>query len=419
MYCEQVCELLSAFLDHEVPTDERALIDLHLAKCAACRQVLEALRRQHQDLRRAFAVERAAARDFAQRLKVRLSGDETARPRCSVLVVDDESYLLKILTRVLEPEFEVHTAASGDDAKLLLGRHRIDLILADQQMPRMTGVELLEWVRRHSPKTVRLLMTGYQELEGAVAAINRGEVYRYLFKPCGNDQILATLRDAARAFLMERSHGHLLEELRQLNLELERRVQQRTAELEEANRELEQKNKMLEQLALTDPLTGLPNRRAMDRLAEWEVRRRDRYPSSLALGLIDVDHFKDVNTRYLLPGGDKVLIDLARCLPASLRKVDFLGRIGGEEFLVIAPETTLEGAASLGERVRSAVENYLFSYKGEPIKITISLGFAVVETGVPASYEQIKEVAAAALAEAKLAGRNRTEIRRLLQPLAG
>src|SRR5262245_66263096 len=107
---------------------------------------------------------------------------------------------------------------------------------------------------------------------------------------------------------------------------------------------------MLEKLALTDPLTSLPNRRAMDRLAERELRRRDRYPSALALGLIDVDHFKDINARYLLPGGDKVLVDLAKVLQGSLRTIDSLGRIGGEEFLMIAPETGMEGGMTLGDR---------------------------------------------------------------------
>ncbi len=159
------------------------------------------------------------------------------------------------------------------------------------------------------------------------------------------------------------SHEQLLEELRQLNTELEERVAQRTKELEETNHELEQKNKMLEKLALTDPLTGLPNRRAMDRLAERELRRRDRYSGPLSLGLIDVDHFKEINARYLLPGGDKVLIDLGKALTSSLRTVDVLGRIGGEEFLVIAPETNMEGAIVLGERIRSTVEATVFAYK--------------------------------------------------------
>ena len=89
----------------------------------------------------------------------------------------------------------------------------VDVILSDQRMPRTSGVQLLEWACQHAPKTVRLLMTGFAELEDAVQAINRSQVYRYLFKPCGNDQMLTMLRDAARTFLMERSHAHLVAEL--------------------------------------------------------------------------------------------------------------------------------------------------------------------------------------------------------------
>jgi diguanylate cyclase (GGDEF)-like protein len=327
--------------------------------------------------------------------------------KCSLLVVDDEPYILATLAALLNTEFEVITADSGEAAQNHFTQRDIDLILTDQKMPKMGGVQLLEWVRRHHPKTMRLLMTGFAELEEAVEAINRGQVFRYLFKPWRADELLETLHSAAHTFLLERSHEQLLGQLRQLNLELEERVAQRTKELEETNHELEQKNKMLEKLALTDPLTGLPNRRAMDRLAERELRRRDRYASPLSLGLIDVDHFKEINARFLLPGGDKVLVDLAKALTSSLRTVDLLGRIGGEEFLVIAPETNMEGASVLGERIRSTVENSVFAYKEAIIPVRVSIGFAVADDGVEADYEQMKHTAAAALSEAKNTGRNK------------
>jgi diguanylate cyclase len=327
--------------------------------------------------------------------------------KCSLLVVDDEPYILATLAALLSSEFEVLTADSGEAAQKILEQREVDILLSDQRMPHMSGVQLLEWVRDHAPKTVRLMMTGFAELEEAVEAINRSQVFRYIFKPWRSEELLETLRSAGHTFLLERSHERLLEELRQLNLELERRVQERTKQLEEANHELEQKNKMLEKLALTNPLTGLPNRRAMDRLSERELRRRDRYPSALALGLIDVDHFKEINSHYLLPGGDKVLVDLARVLGASLRTVDFLGRIGGEEFLVIAPETNNEGAHVLAERIRVNVEKHPFQYKEHTIPVTVSVGFAVADAETPADYEQMKHIGAAALAEAKLAGRNR------------
>jgi diguanylate cyclase (GGDEF)-like protein len=330
--------------------------------------------------------------------------------KCSILIVDDEPSILATLSHLLGSEYEVLTAESADVAQALFERGPTDLILCDQRMPRRTGVQLLEWVRLQSPQTVRLLMTGFAELEEAVEAINRGQVFRYIVKPWRAEELLETLRTAAHTVLLERSNAQLLEELQRLNQELERRVQQRTAELEEANHELEQKNKMLEKLALTDPLTGLPNRRAMDRLTERELRRRDRYPSPIAIGLIDVDHFKQINAQYLLPGGDRVLVELAKCLTSSLRTVDLLGRIGGEEFLVIAPETGLDGAAALGERIRSTVENQLFSYKEHVIRVTVSIGFAVAAEGITADYEALKHVAAAALSQAKVTGRNRCVI---------
>jgi len=319
--------------------------------------------------------------------------------KCSLLVVDDEPYILSTLTAFLNNEFEVLTADTAQAAQALFAQREIDLVLTDQKMPRLSGVQLLEWVRINHPRTVRLLMTGFAELEEAVEAINRGQVYRYLFKPWRADDLMETLKSAAHTFVVERAHEELL-------IELENRVAQRTRELEEANHELEQKNKMLEKLALTDPLTGLPNRRAIDRLAERELRRRDRYPSPLALGLIDVDHFKEINARYTLSGGDKVLVDLGKVLLSSLRTVDLMGRIGGEEFQVIAPETNTEGAVVLGERIRSTVEQAVFSYKEETILVRVSIGFAVAEDGQAADYEHMRHVAGAALAQAKVGGRN-------------
>jgi diguanylate cyclase (GGDEF)-like protein len=337
-----------------------------------------------------------------------------SKTKCSLLVVDDEPYILSTLSALLDGEFEVLTADCVEAAQRHFASREIDLVLTDQKMPRMTGVQLLEWVRQVSPKTIRLMMTGFADLEEAVDAINKGQVFRYLFKPWKGDELVEILRSAARTFMLERSHEQLLGELRQLNdklrgmnAELEERVEERTKALQEAYQELEQKNKMLEKLALTDPLTSLPNRRAMDRLAERELRRRDRYPGPLAVLLIDVDHFKSINDRYLLPGGDKVLVDLAKALQVSIRTVDFVGRIGGEEFMVIAPHTNMEGAVVLGERVRGGVEQTTFVYKQDTIPVRVSIGGAVVDAGVDADYDALKHLASAALSEAKRTGRNR------------
>src|SRR4051812_35305244 len=133
--------------------------------------------------------------------------------RCSLLVVDDEPYILATLAALLTPEFEVLTADSADAAKQILEQREIDIILSDQRMPRVSGVVLLEWVRAHAPKTIRLLMTGFAELEEAVDAINRSQVFRYIFKPWRTEELMQTLRIAAHSFQLERSHERLLEEL--------------------------------------------------------------------------------------------------------------------------------------------------------------------------------------------------------------
>ncbi len=337
-------------------------------------------------------------------------------PKCSLLVVDDEPYILPTLAALLAGDFEVLTADSAEAAQAVFARRPVDLILTDQKMPRRTGVQLLEWVRQNSPRTVRLLMTGYAELEDAVEAINRGHIYHYLLKPWHTEELLQVLRNAAEKFQLERSRDGLLEELKELNQELERRVAERTRELEEANHLLQQRTRELERLALTDPLTGLFNRRAMDELTRFELKRHARYPSPLTLGLIDVDHFKRVNTEYLYTGGDEVLKGLARILVSTLREVDSVGRIGGEEFLVIARETGEDGAAHLAERIRATVAATPILYEEHVIPITVSLGIAVAEVGVPANYEEMTRLAAYALNQAKQAGRNRFEICRIPVP---
>ena len=336
--------------------------------------------------------------------------------KCSLLVVDDEPYILPTLSALLAPSFEVVTADCADGAKEILAHREINIILTDQKMPRTTGVQLLEWVREQSPKTIRLLMTGYAELDDAVEAINRGQVYHYLLKPWRTEELLAVLRNAGDKFQLERLNEELLEDLHRKNEELDRKNQELEQRVKERTRELEQRSRELEMLALTDPLTGLLNRRAIDDVAKSELKRRARYSRPLAVGLIDVDHFKDINSRYLYTGGDEVLRSLSKSLTSCLRDVDFLGRMGGEEFLVVAPETDVEGARVLAERIRSTVEGTPIPYNGELMRVTVSVGFAVADGDAVVDYEEIKHGAAAALGEAKTTGRNRCVIETIKQP---
>jgi diguanylate cyclase (GGDEF)-like protein len=327
-------------------------------------------------------------------------------PKCTLLIVDDEPYVLPALKALAAEEFEIYTADCAEAAQVVFAHHPIDVILTDQRMPRQSGIQLLEWVRQHYPRTVRLLMTGYAELEDTIDAINRGQVYHYLLKPWRPEELLQVLRNAAEKRLLERSRDQLLEQLRQLNSELEQRVLERTRALQEANQLLEQRARELEHLALTDPLTGLLNRRAMEELARFELKRHARYPGALTIGLIDIDRFKEINTRFLLPGGDEALRGLARILTRSLREVDSVGRIGGDEFLIIARETNEEGAKRLAERIRATVAATPIPYGDQVIHISVSVSFAVAEAEVPVDFDTMYRAAASAIKNAKDNGRN-------------
>lgn len=318
-----------------------------------------------------------------------------------------------MLSTLLRSDYDLVTSSSAEAGQESFLQKPTEIVLADQELPGMSGLAFLDWVRRESPRAVRILMTGLNNLDQAVEAINSGLAQRFVFKPFRPEQILPILRSAARSFLLERSHEQLLDELRRLNQELEERVTERTHDLEAANRQLAQRNQMLQRMALTDPLTGLPNRRAMDRLAKNELLRRARSPASLTIGLVDADHFKTINTRFLLPGGDHVLSWLGSSLVNAVRTIDTVGRVGGEEFMIVAPDTNVEGATILAERVRKTIESSQTVYNGETIKITVSIGMVVAEPNVLVGYDQIRHAAAAAMSEAKLGGRNKSVVRQV------
>jgi diguanylate cyclase len=331
--------------------------------------------------------------------------------RCSIILVDDEPAILALLTSQLANEFEVMAVRSADEARSIISRRSIDILLTDLHLADGTGLQLLDWVQRYSPQTARVLLSGMARIEDAADAINCCRIHRLVLKPWRAEDLLLSLRSVARTLLLERSHEQLLDEYRRLNLELEERVRTRTQELEQALRQLQMKNHLLEKIALTDALTGLPNRRAIELIARKELMRRTRQPNALSFVLIDADSFKLINSRYLLGGGDHVLTWLGQTLQSSIRATDAIGRIGGEEFMVVAPNTDTSGAEILAERLRASVESQHTSYLNQVIDVTVSIGVGVAPVGVTVMFEQLRELAAAALSHAKATGRNRFVIR--------
>lgn len=340
------------------------------------------------------------------------------RYKCLVLVVDDDPHVLELLRAQLEGEFEVLTAETAEQAREILAHRSVDMVLTDLQLPGEPGLSLLDWLRRTMPRISRLLLTGTARLEDAIDAINQAQVHRLILKPWRREDLVQALRAVARNLMMERSHEQLLDELRQVNQELEQRVQERTQQLQATLKELEKKNLFLEKLAITDPLTGLLNRRGLEIIVRKELARRQRQPQPLALLMIDIDHFKQINSEYLHLGGDHVLVWLAGLMQQSIRTEDSLARIGGEEFVIVAPGINLFGTEVLAERLRTNVANMETQYQGRPIRITISIGAAVVDAETAVDFRELLELAAAALREAKQNGRNCSVVRYFQPPIA-
>ncbi|GAB1342600.1 diguanylate cyclase [Gemmatimonas sp.] len=171
-------------------------------------------------------------------------------------------------------------------------------------------------------------------------------------------------------------------------------------------------NARLEQLAQTDPLTQLLNRRALTERITAEMERALRYDSTMALLMIDLDHFKKVNDTYGHLVGDDVLRDVGQLLSDTIRSADIVARYGGEEFLILLPETDDAGAESFAERIRSAVEEHQFASVSlaEPLRLTTSVGVAVYPAARIESVEDLFTRADAALYRAKADGRNRVRM---------
>ena len=159
-------------------------------------------------------------------------------------------------------------------------------------------------------------------------------------------------------------------------------------------------------LAMTDSLTQIPNRRALMDYAKRALARRTGFP--LALLMIDVDHFKEINDTHGHPIGDKVLCKIASLLAERLRGYDFLGRYGGEEFCVIAQDTDAEGARTLAEDLRVAIASAPFSVECGKLPVSISIGISICPSKGKGELEDILAEADAALYNAKQTGRNRT-----------
>ena len=204
----------------------------------------------------------------------------------------------------------------------------------------------------------------------------------------------------------------MVERMQDLVGNLESKVTQRTEELAAANdkleqavRELDEKNQALEVMTRTDRLTGLANRRRLEEALQTEVLRARRYGKPFSVILLDIDHFKAVNDQFGHQAGDNVLIAIAGLLTRTARETDVVGRFGGEEFLLVCPETELLVVSALAERLRTE-----FTSTDFPLVGPVTSSFGVAEFTQGDSVKSLVERADKALYRAKDGGRNCVEV---------
>lgn len=297
-----------------------------------------------------------------------------------LLIADDEVTVARSIARALEfAGYETQVAAGCDEALAMLD-DGVDLLLTDMQMPGKNGLALLLEAQRRRPGLPVAIMTAHASVEGAIAAMQRG-AYDYLLKPCRTEEIVLKVELGLRLSRYEHD------------------LRRRNEELEEMSAQLAEQNTELERLATTDPLTQLVNRRRFFERLEDAVVTTQRYRHPTALIMIDIDNFKRINDSFGHPRGDAVLVEIAERLQHSVRSLDVVGRLGGEELAVLVPNTERDGALELAERLRHAVCDEPFEEVGT---VTISAGVATA-TG---SLSQIVSEADRALYEAKNGGRN-------------
>jgi len=297
------------------------------------------------------------------------------------LIVEDEPefrLLLSVLLRQLD--FDVIEAMDGLTAWDIIQKTQIPLVLTDWVMPQMQGPELIQKIRgaNFPYYTYIILLTARTAQRDVVDGIMSG-ADDYLVKPFDQDELQARLSIAERILGLE---SRLRETLEQLRL-----------------------------VALRDGLTGVLNRRAIYEVAENELERARRESARLSFLMIDIDNFKKINDRFGHAMGDQALRLVVDTIVSNLRPYDSVGRWGGEEFLVLLPNTNHEEATQIAERLRTSVARSRLEFiESNSVELRISLGVTCTSFGEDQYIDKLVSQADKALYKAKNLGKDRVSV---------
>src|SRR5215218_849269 len=301
-----------------------------------------------------------------------------------ILVVDDHEDNVEVLRARLEARgYDVEGAMNGQSALDTVQRWCPDLILLDVMMPDMDGLEVVRRLKadKNLPFIPVIMQTALDSTERMVAGLEAG-ADDYVTKPINFQELEARVRSLLRI----------------------KKLQQEVAERE---KELSNMNDKLLHISMTDGLTGVDNRRALEQRLHEMFEHSLRLHEPISCVMCDIDHFKKVNDTYGHAAGDEVLKQFAAILKDEAREIDRVGRYGGEEFLLLLPGTVLDAAVTFAERLRHRVEQHTFSFEGGTLNKTVSLGVAAWPHPRIEGREGMLKAADDALYVAKEMGRNR------------
>jgi diguanylate cyclase (GGDEF)-like protein len=297
-----------------------------------------------------------------------------------VLAADDSAVSRKLVEFTLpEEQYSLVFAKSGRETVDLFAEHHPALVIVDWMMPDLTGIEICQHIRSKSQAsyTYIIVLTGKSGKESVVEGLAAG-ADDYLTKPFHREELIGRVGVGRRIIALQR--------------------------------EIEAKNLLLKELALTDALTGLPNRRAIEDWATRQLSGAARYGFSFWVTLADLDYFKTVNDTHGHDAGDTVLKAFSEILKSSSRQSDICARIGGEEFLLILTHATEENAKRVVDRVRAQLEATKFNFDGSSITVTASFGLVGFAGTTAPDFNRLVSQADTALYSAKRRGRNRVEL---------
>jgi len=286
---------------------------------------------------------------------------------CRVLIVDDDPLVVSQLSRLLKSGgYEPHSASSGQEALSVLDTMICQIVLTDWHMPDMDGLSLCRQLRLRQTDgyTYILILTVRDSTSDVLAGLAAG-ADDYVIKGAAPAEILARLEVGRRTTHLERS--------------------------------LRKSNEMNRRMSVTDALTGVHNRRFLMRYLPRELERSRRYNHPLAVISCDLDDFKRINDEFGHEAGDEILQAFASRAGNCIRQgIDWVARAGGEEFVIVLPETGLKGASRAADRLRAILAHQPIPTSSGSLAITVSMGVTALETARELSSVSVRELLRAA-----------------------